>query len=183
MKRYRPACRFSPSLVGEPIERYGYSLQDSVRPLRSFHWARSHHRRSCKGCGQIVVTAGHFRPLSADKAIDVKGRSGGPRPARKVHALSHMNFRTWNRNRLTTQRKEVAPIGEALLKMRVLHDAGKKVSSEISPSEEKKQHDESSSLRKRGYIADVASMWTGVPVQQDTETGPQRLLHLEKPLT
>ena len=31
-------------------------------------------------------------------------------------------------------------------------------------------------------IADVVSMWTGVPVQQITETESQRLLHLEEEL-
>ncbi|WP_418518350.1 AAA family ATPase, partial [Megasphaera sp.] len=79
--------------------------------------------------------------------------------------------------------KEAALAGEDFEKCASLRDAGKKVSSEISAlQKEKKQHDDEKLVVTENDIADVVSMWTGVPVQQITETESQRLLHLEAEL-
>ena len=78
---------------------------------------------------------------------------------------------------------EAALAGEDFEKCASLRDAGKKVSSEISAlQKEKKQHDDEKLVVTENDIADVVSMWTGVPVQQITETESQRLLHLEAEL-
>lgn len=101
----------------------------------------------------------------------------------KVYAPSHELQDLEQKLADINKEKEAALAGEDFEKCASLRDAGKKVSSEISAlQKEKKQHDDEKLVVTENDIADVVSMWTGVPVQQITETESQRLLHLEAEL-
>ena len=101
----------------------------------------------------------------------------------KVYAPSHELQDLEQKLADINKEKEAALAGEDFEKCASLRDAGKKVSSEISAlQKEKKQHDDEKLVVTENDIADVVSMWTGVPVQQITETESQRLLQLEEEL-
>lgn len=117
-----------------------------------------------------------------DKAIDVMDEAAA-RVRMKVYAPSHELQDLEQKLADINKEKEAALAGEDFEKCASLRDAGKKVSSEISAlQKEKKQHDDEKLVVTENDIADVVSMWTGVPVQQITETESQRLLHLEEEL-
>ena len=117
-----------------------------------------------------------------DKAIDVMDEAAA-RVRMKVYAPSHELQDLEQKLADINKEKEAALAGEDFEKCASLRDAGKKVSSEISAlQKEKKQHDDEKLVVTENDIADVVSMWTGVPVQQITETESQRLLHLEAEL-
>lgn len=134
-----------------------------------------------EGLAQRIIT-GNVPDSLLDKAIDVMDEAAA-RVRMKVYAPSHELQDLEQKLADINKEKEAALAGEDFEKCASLRDAGKKVSSEISAlQKEKKQHDDEKLVVTENDIADVVSMWTGVPVQQITETESQRLLHLEAEL-
>ena len=81
------------------------------------------------------------------------------------------------------QEKDAALASEEFERCASLRDEGKKIADEIAAlKQEKKRHDDAKLIVTEEDVADVVSQWTGVPVQQLTETEARRLLHLEEEL-
>ena len=175
------ARRFQPVLVGEPTEDDAMAILFGLRDrYEAFHKARITDdavRAAVKLSARYI--SDRYLP---DKAIDVMDEAAA-RVRMKVYAPSHELQDLEQKLADINKEKEAALAGEDFEKCASLRDAGKKVSSEISAlKKEKKQHDDEKLVVTENDIADVVSMWTGVPVQQITETESQRLLHLEEEL-
>lgn len=175
------ARRFQPVLVGEPTEDDAMAILFGLRDrYEAFHKARITDdavRAAVKLSARYI--SDRYLP---DKAIDVMDEAAA-RVRMKVYAPSHELQDLEQKLADINKEKEAALAGEDFEKCASLRDAGKKVSSEISAlQKEKKQHDDEKLVVTEKDIADVVSMWTGVPVQQITETESQRLLHLEEEL-
>ncbi len=175
------ARRFQPVLVGEPTEDDAMAILFGLRDrYEAFHKARITDdavRAAVKLSARYI--SDRYLP---DKAIDVMDEAAA-RVRMKVYAPSHELQDLEQKLADINKEKEAALAGEDFEKCASLRDAGKKVSSEISVlQKEKKQHDDEKLVVTENDIADVVSMWTGVPVQQITETESQRLLHLEEEL-
>ena len=175
------ARRFQPVLVGEPTEDDAMAILFGLRDrYEAFHKARITDdavRAAVKLSARYI--SDRYLP---DKAIDVMDEAAA-RVRMKVYAPSHELQNLEQKLADINKEKEAALAGEDFEKCASLRDAGKKVSSEISAlQKEKKQHDDEKLVVTENDIADVVSMWTGVPVQQITETESQRLLHLEEEL-
>lgn len=175
------ARRFQPVLVGEPTEDDAMAILFGLRDrYEAFHKARITDdavRAAVKLSARYI--SDRYLP---DKAIDVMDEAAA-RVRMKVYAPSHELQDLEQKLADINKEKEAALAGEDFEKCASLRDAGKKVSSEISVlQKEKKQHDDEKLVVTENDIADVVSMWTGVPVQQITETESQRLLHLEAEL-
>lgn len=175
------ARRFQPVLVGEPTEDDAMAILFGLRDrYEAFHKARITDdavRAAVKLSARYI--SDRYLP---DKAIDVMDEAAA-RIRMKVYAPSHELQDLEQKLADINKEKEAALAGEDFEKCASLRDAGKKVSSEISAlQKEKKQHDDEKLVVTENDIADVVSMWTGVPVQQITETESQRLLHLEEEL-
>lgn len=175
------ARRFQPVLVGEPTEDDAMAILFGLRDLyEAFHKARITDE-AVKAAVKLSARYISDRYLP-DKAIDVMDEAAA-RVRMKVYAPSHELQDLEQKLADINKEKEAALAGEDFEKCASLRDAGKKVSSEISAlQKEKKQHDDEKLVVTENDIADVVSMWTGVPVQQITETESQRLLHLEAEL-
>lgn len=175
------ARRFQLVLVGEPTEDDAMAILFGLRDrYEAFHKARITDdavRAAVKLSARYI--SDRYLP---DKAIDVMDEAAA-RVRMKVYAPSHELQDLEQKLADINKEKEAALAGEDFEKCASLRDAGKKVSSEISAlQKEKKQHDDEKLVVTENDIADVVSMWTGVPVQQITETESQRLLHLEEEL-
>ena len=175
------ARRFQPVLVGEPTEDDAMAILFGLRDrYEAFHKARITDdavRAAVKLSARYI--SDRYLP---DKAIDVMDEAAA-RVRMKVYAPSHELQDLEQKLADINKEKEAALAGEDFEKCASLRDAGKKVSSEISAlQKEKKQHDDEKLVVTENDIADVVSMWTGVPVQQITEPESQRLLHLEEEL-
>lgn len=175
------ARRFQPVLVGEPTEDDAMDILFGLRDrYEAFHKARITDD-AVKAAVKLSARYISDRYLP-DKAIDVMDEAAA-RVRMKVYAPSHELQDLEQKLADINKEKEAALVGEDFEKCASLRDAGKKVSSEISAlQKEKKQHDDEKLVVTENDIADVVSMWTGVPVQQITETESQRLLHLEEEL-
>lgn len=175
------ARRFQPVLVGEPTEDDAMAILFGLRDrYEAFHKARITDA-AVKAAVKLSARYISDRYLP-DKAIDVMDEAAA-RVRMKVYAPSHELQDLEQKLADINKEKEAALAGEDFEKCASLRDAGKKVSSEISAlQKEKKQHDDEKLVVTENDIADVVSMWTGVPVQQITETESQRLLHLEEEL-
>ena len=173
--------RFQPVLVGEPTEDDAMAILFGLRDrYEAFHKARITDE-AVKAAVKLSARYISDRYLP-DKAIDVMDEAAA-RVRMKVYAPSHELQDLEQKLADINKEKEAALAGEDFEKCASLRDAGKKVSSEISAlQKEKKQHDDEKLVVTENDIADVVSMWTGVPVQQITETESQRLLHLEAEL-
>ena len=175
------ARRFQPVQVGEPNEEDAVSILFGLRDrYEAFHKARITDeavRAAVKLSARYI--SDRYLP---DKAIDVMDEATA-RVRMKVYAPSHELHILEQKLADIKKEKEAALDGEDFEKCASLRDAGKKIASEISAlQKEKKQHDDEKLVVTEHDIADVVSMWTGVPVQQITETESQRLLHLEEEL-
>mgnify|MGYP000161655899 FL=1 len=172
---------FQPVLVGEPTEDDAMAILFGLRDrYEAFHKARITDE-AVKAAVKLSARYISDRYLP-DKAIDVMDEAAA-RVRMKVYAPSHELQDLEQKLADINKEKEAALAGEDFEKCASLRDAGKKVSSEISAlQKEKKQHDDEKLVVTENDIADVVSMWTGVPVQQITETESQRLLHLEAEL-
>lgn len=175
------ARRFQPVQVGEPNEEDAVSILFGLRDrYEAFHKARITDeavRAAVKLSARYI--SDRYLP---DKAIDVMDEATA-RVRMKVYAPSHELQILEQKLADIKKEKEAALDGEDFEKCASLRDAGKKIASEISAlQKEKKQHDDEKLVVTEHDIADVVSMWTGVPVQQITETESQRLLHLEEEL-
>lgn len=175
------ARRFQPVLVGEPTEDDAMAILFGLRDrYEAFHKARITDE-AVKAAVKLSARYISDRYLP-DKAIDVMDEAAA-RVRMKVYAPSHELQDLEQKLADINKEKEAALAGEDFEKCASLRDAGKKVSSEISAlQKENKQHDDEKLVVTENDIADVVSMWTGVPVQQITETESQRLLHLEAEL-
>lgn len=175
------ARRFQPVLVGEPTEDDAMAILFGLRDrYEAFHKARITDE-AVKAAVKLSSRYISDRYLP-DKAIDVMDEAAA-RVRMKVYAPSHELQDLEQKLADINKEKEAALAGEDFEKCASLRDAGKKVSSEISAlQKEKKQHDDEKLVVTENDIADVVSMWTGVPVQQIMETESQRLLHLEAEL-
>lgn len=175
------ARRFQPVLVGEPTEDDAMAILFGLRDrYEAFHKARITDE-AVKAAVKLSARYISDRYLP-DKAIDVMDEAAA-RVRMKVYAPSHELQDLEQKLADINKEKEAALAGEDFEKCASLRDAGKKVSSEISAlQKEKKQHDDEKLVVTENDIADVVSMWTGIPVQQITETESQRLLHLEAEL-
>ena len=175
------ARRFQPVLVGEPTEDDAMAILFGLRDrYEAFHKARITDE-AVKAAVKLSARYISDRYLP-DKAIDVMDEAAA-RVRMKVYAPSHELQDLEQKLADINKEKEAALAGEDFEECASLRDAGKKVSSEISAlQKEKKQHDDEKLVVTENDIADVLSMWTGVPVQQITETESQRLLHLEAEL-
>ncbi|MFV0618007.1 ATP-dependent Clp protease ATP-binding subunit [Megasphaera sp. WILCCON 0056] len=175
------ARRFQPVLVGEPTEDDAMAILFGLRDrYEAFHKARITDE-AVKAAVKLSARYISDRYLP-DKAIDVMDEAAA-RVRMKVYAPSNELQDLEQKLADINKEKEAALAGEDFEKCASLRDAGKKVSSEISAlQKEKKQHDDEKLVVTENDIADVVSMWTGVPVQQITETESQRLLHLEEEL-
>lgn len=175
------ARRFQPVLVGEPTEDDAmailFGLRDRYEAFRKARITDEAVKAAVKLSARYI--SNRYLP---DKAIDVMDEAAA-RVRMKVYAPSHELQDLEQKLADINKEKEAALAGEDFEKCASLRDAGKKVSSEISAlQKEKKQHDDEKLVVTENDIADVVSMWTGVPVQQITETESQRLLHLEAEL-
>ena len=175
------ARRFQPVQVGEPNEEDAVSILFGLRDrYEAFHKARITDE-AVKAAVKLSARYISDRYLP-DKAIDVMDEATA-RVRMKVYAPSHELQILEQKLADIKKEKEAALDGEDFEKCASLRDAGKKIASEISAlQKEKKQHDDEKLVVTEHDIADVVSMWTGVPVQQITETESQRLLHLEEEL-
>ena len=175
------ARRFQPVLVGEPTEDDAMAILFGLRDrYEAFHKARITDD-AVKAAVKLSARYISDRYLP-DKAIDVMDEAAA-RVRMKVYAPSHELQDLEQKLADINKEKEAALAGEDFEKCASLRDAGKKVSSEISAlQKEKKQHDDEKLVVMENDIADVVSMWTGVPVQRITKTESQRLLHLEEEL-
>lgn len=175
------ARRFQPVLVGEPTEDDAmailFGLRDRYEAFHKAHITDEAVKAAVKLSSRYI--SDRYLP---DKAIDVMDEAAA-RVRMKVYAPSHELQDLEQKLADINKEKEAALAGEDFEKCASLRDAGKKVSSEISAlQKEKKQHDDEKLVVTENDIADVVSMWTGVPVQQITETESQHLLHLEAEL-
>jgi ATP-dependent Clp protease ATP-binding subunit ClpC len=175
------ARRFQPVLVGEPSEDDAVQILFGLRDrYEAFHKARITDeavRAAVKLSSRYI--ADRFLP---DKAIDVMDEAAS-KVRMKVYSPSP-DIKEMEKKLADIQKeKEAALAGEDFEKCVSLRDEGKKVADAIAGlQKERKQHDDAKLIVTEEDIAEVVSTWTGIPVQQITETESHRLLHLEEEL-
>ncbi|MCH4166810.1 MAG: ATP-dependent Clp protease ATP-binding subunit [Megasphaera sp.] len=175
------ARRFQPVHVGEPTEKDAVAILFGLRDrYEAFHKARITDDAILAA---VKLSTRYIADRCLpDKAIDVmdeaaaKVRMAVTSPSQgikdKEQALADVK-----------KEKEAALASEEFEKCASLRDAGKRLSDEIeSLQKQQKQNNDEKLVVTAADIADVVSMWTGIPVQQLTETESQRLLHLEDEL-
>lgn len=175
------ARRFQTVLVGEPSEDEAEQIVFGLRDrYEAFHKARITDdavRSAVKLSARYI--SDRYLP---DKAIDVVDEAAA-RVRMKVYAPSQDVQALEQRLAAIRQEKDAALAGEEFERCAALRDEGKKIADEIAAlKQEKKRHDDAKLVVTEEDVADVVSQWTGVPVQQLTETEARRLLHLEEEL-
>ena len=175
------ARRFQPVLVGEPSEDDAEEILFGLRDrYEAFHKARITDE-AVKAAVKLSSRYISDRYLP-DKAIDVMDEAASKIRV-KVYAPSHDLKEIEQKLADVNKEKEAALASEDFEKCASLRDEGKKLSDKITTlQKERKQQDDAKLIVTENDIADVVSMWTGVPVQQITETESHRLLHLEEEL-
>lgn len=175
------ARRFQPILVKEPSEEDAIAILYGLRDrYEAFHKARI----TDEAVEQAVKLSARYisdRYLP-DKAIDVmdeaaaKVRMAVYTPADDVKAKE-------DKLAEITKEKEAALANEDFEKCAALRDTAKKLTDEIDAMKKARTKDDDKKLVVTDHdVADVVSQWTGIPVQQITETESQRLLNLEAEL-
>ena len=175
------ARRFQPIIVGEPTEK---DAEEILFGLRDRYEAFHNVRITDEAVKAAVTLSARYisdRYLP-DKAIDVVDEAAA-RVRVKVYAPSQAVRDLELRLEQIGREKDAALAGEDFEKCAVLRDEGKKITAELAALKKKKQQDDDEKLVvTEQAVADVVSQWTGVPVQQMTETEARRLLHLEEEL-
>lgn len=175
------ARRFQPILVKEPTEQDAEAILFGLRDrYEAFHKARITDdavKAAVKLSARYI--SDRFLP---DKAIDVMDEAAAKvrmtvyTPSQDVKAKEEQLADLH-------KEKEAALASEDFEKCAALRDEAKKLSDEIAiMQKERKQNDDKKLVITEKDVADIVSQWTGVPVQQITETESQRLLHLEEEL-
>lgn len=175
------ARRFQPILVGEPTEADAVDILFGLRDrYEAFHKARITDEavRAAVALSNRYITDRYL----PDKAIDVMDEAAS-KVRMEVFSPSSDLKELEKKLADIRKEKEAALASEDFEKCASLRDEGKKLSGEIaSRQKERKQQDEEKLVVTEQDIADVVSNWTGIPVQQLTETEAHRLLHLEEEL-
>jgi ATP-dependent Clp protease ATP-binding subunit ClpC len=175
------ARRFQPVMVTEPTEADAIQILFGLRDrYEAFHKAR---------ITDEAVTAAvrlsnryisdRFLP---DKAIDVMDEAAS-KVRMKVYSPSPDLKDLEKQLADIRKEKEAALDSENFEKCVSLRDEGRKLSEKIQSLQKQRKHrDEEKLVVTENDIADVVSLWTGIPVRQLTETESHRLLHLEEEL-
>lgn len=175
------ARRFQPVHVGEPTEKDAIDILFGLRDrYEAFHKARITDDAILASVKlSMRYIADRYLP---DKAIDVMDEAAA-KVRMKVTSPSQYVKEKEQLLAEIEKEKEAALVNEDFEKCASLRDQGKRVADEIEQiQKERKQHDDEKLVVTAADIADVVSMWTGIPVRQLTETESQRLLHLEDEL-
>ena len=175
------ARRFQPILVKEPTEQDAEAILFGLRDrYEAFHKARITDdavKAAVKLSARYI--SDRFLP---DKAIDVMDEAAA-KVRMTVYTPSQDVKAKEDQLADLHKEKEAALASEDFEKCAALRDEAKKLSDEIAiMQKERKQNDDKKLVITEKDVADIVSQWTGVPVQQITETESQRLLHLEEEL-
>lgn len=172
------ARRFQPILVKEPSEEDAVAILFGLRDrYEAFHKARI----TDEAVRQSVALSARYiadRYLP-DKAIDVMDEA-----AAKVRMTVYTPSRDVREKEAkladVQKEKEAALASEDFETCAALRDKAKQLSDEIQAMKKSQTKDDDKKLVVTDQdIAEVVSQWTGIPVQQLTETESQRLLNLE----
>lgn len=175
------ARRFQPILVKEPSEEDAVAILFGLRDrYEAFHKARI----TDEAVRQSVALSARYiadRYLP-DKAIDVMDEA-----AAKVRMTVYTPSRDVREKEAkladVQKEKEAALASEDFETCAALRDKAKQLSDEIQAMKKTQTKDDDKKLVVTDQdIAEVVSQWTGIPVQQLTETESQRLLQLETEL-
>lgn len=175
------ARRFQTVHVGEPSEEEAVQILKGLRDrYEAFHNARITDEAIEKA---VKLSARYISDrYLPDKAIDImdeaaaKVKLAAYAPPEKLKALE-VQLADINKE------KAAALAAEEFERCAALRDEGQQLNDMISQLQrERKQQDDAKLIVTEADIAAVVSLWTGIPVQQITETESQRLLHLEEEL-
>ncbi len=171
--------RFQPIMVGEP------SVAETVEILRGLRDRYEAHHRVSITDGAIEAAAtladryisDRFLP---DKAIDLIDEAGSKMRIKMMTAPPGVK-EVEDRLRRVRAEKEAAIEAQEFEKAAALRDKEKQVIAEKREMEEEWLKPEARRLVEvtEREIADVASMWTGVPVTALTEEETEKLLRME----
>ena len=175
------ARRFQTILVGEPSEADAEAILLGLRD----RYEAYHQARITDEAIHAAVTLS-FRYISdrylPDKAIDVMDEAAA-KVRMNVLVPSQEEQELETKLADVQKEKEAALAGEDFEQCAVLRDEGKALADQIAALKEKAaRHDDDRLVVTEQDMADVVSLWTGIPVQQMTTTESQRLLHLEEEL-
>jgi ATP-dependent Clp protease ATP-binding subunit ClpC len=171
--------RFQPILVGEP------SVEETIEILRGLRDRyEAHHRVSITDAALDAAAHLADRYISdrflPDKAIDLIDEAGSKMRIKMMTAPPDVK-EIEERLRRVRGEKEAAIEAQEFEKAASLRDKEKQVLSEKRAMEEEWLKPDNRRLVEvtENEIADVVSMWTGVPVTALTEEETQKLLRME----
>ncbi len=175
------ARRFQPVLVEESTEEETKNILLGLRDrYESFHDVRITDE-AVNAAVRLPARYISDRYLP-DKAIDVLDEAAA-RVRMKVYAPSQDVQSLEQQLESIRREKDAALANEEFETCAALRDKGKKVADTLAAlKKEKQQRDKAGLIVTEQDIAEIVAQWTGVPVQQLTETEARRLLHLEEEL-
>ncbi len=174
--------RFQPIMVGEP------SVEETIRILHGLRDRyEAHHRvtitdEAIDAAGQLSARyiSDRFLP---DKAIDLIDEAGAKMRIRMMTAPDGLREIDERLRQVRTE-KEAAIEAQEFEKAAALRDRERQIAAERRTMEEEWRNPESqhSVQVTEREIADVVSMWTGIPVASLTEEETEKLLRMEASL-
>ena len=171
--------RFQPIMVGEP------SVAETIEILRGLRDRyEAHHRVSMTDAALVAAAELAHRYISdrflPDKAIDLIDEAGSKMRIKMMTAPPGVR-EVDERLKQVRQEKEAAIEAQEFEKAAALRDKEKQVIAERRAMEEEWRSPETQRLVEvtEREIADVVSMWTGIPVASLTEEETEKLLRME----
>jgi ATP-dependent Clp protease ATP-binding subunit ClpC len=171
--------RFQPIMVGEP------SVAETVEILRGLRDRyEAHHRVSITDAAIVAAATLADRYISdrflPDKAIDLVDEAGSKMRIKMMTAPPGVR-EVDERLKQVRQEKEAAIEAQEFEKAAALRDKEKQVIAEKRAMEEEWRKPEVQRVVEvtEREIADVVSMWTGIPVASLTEEETEKLLRME----
>ena len=174
--------RFQQIRVEEPsIDQTRRDPQGSARPLRGPPQGADHRRRAARRgrTGRPL----HLRPLPPRQG-DRPDRRGGLADAHQVDDLPPANRELEEQIETTRREKEAAIEAQEFEKAAALRDKERKFTHRKRELEEEWEAGETHERPAIGEeeIAEIVSMWTGIPVFKLTEAETQKLMRMEEEL-
>ncbi len=174
--------RFQPVLVGEPSEE---EAKDILKGLKDRYEA--HHKVEIRNDAIEAAVELSARYITdrflPDKAIDLIDEAASRVRLRAFTAPDNLHD-IENRIKELEREKSAAVTSQDFERAAALRDKQKEVEAEREKAREEwsVKNEKSNTVVTPEDIADIVSMWTGVPVSQLTEEESERLLRLEETL-
>ncbi len=172
--------RFQPIIVDPPtVEETIEILRGLKEKYEEFHGVR-YSEEAIEAAARLSdrYIVGRFLP---DKAIDVLDEAGAKLKLSSV--ASDEKLEEWKQELETVRRyKERAVKNQEYELAAHYRDREKELKVLIAERKRKLHKEGKAPLVKREHVAEIISLWTGIPVSRLSQTEQERLLHMEEEL-